>query len=125
MRAGKQSPGFGRSLGRSPLLRSVRAQLVEPAMLEAFGPGERMVHAKSPTLVYWNFIREDGRNGFTIFARICPKAKPGKLTVNLAAERGARSFYEWVLDRVGAVENGDAEPKFVGSGAFAIQRVGS
>lgn len=115
-------PRFTRILGRAPRLRSVRAQLIEPAMLEAFGPAERINRSKS-ALVYWNFVREDGKQNFTLFTRIRPNATPGKVTINLAAGGGTRSFYEWVLDRLGAVESGEASPLFLGSGAFAISRV--
>jgi hypothetical protein len=114
---------FARILGRAPHVRSVKAQFVEPAILEAFGPGELINRPKS-ALVYWNFVSEDGKKDFTLFLRIRPNTKPGNVTVNLAAERGARSFYVWVLDRLGAVDNGDAAPLFVGSGAFAITPVG-
>lgn len=119
VRINTQPPNFARILGRAPQTRSVRAQFVEPAMLEAFGPGERINRPKS-SLVCWNFVREDDKQGFTLFARIRPKAK--RVTINLVAEFSSASFYTWVLDRLGAVENGDAAPLFLGSGAFAITR---
>jgi len=113
---------FARILGRTPRLRPIKFQLVEPAMLEAFGPAERINRPKS-ALVYWNFVRKDGKKNFTIFARILPKTKPEKVIINLTAAYGALSFYAWVTDRIGAVENGDAAPLFRGSGAFSIMRV--
>jgi hypothetical protein len=120
----KQQPrknGFARILGRPPRISSVKAQLVEPAMLEAFGPAERIERPKS-RLLFWNFVREDGKKNFTLFTRMAPNAKHSKIIVNLAAECGDRSFHEWVLDRLSAIDNGDLAPQFVGSDRFAITR---
>lgn len=113
---------FARILGREPYLRSVAAELVEPELFGAFGPGELINRPKS-ALVFWNFVSEDGKKDFTLFVRIHPKTKPGKVTVNLAAQGDAQSFYVWVLDRLGAVDNGDEAPLFTGSGAFTITSV--
>lgn len=95
---------FTRTLGRKPYLRKIKAQLFGSDICSVFGPGERIGSKK---LVYWNFVRKPRSANFTIFARIRPKMKPSKVTFNLAADSGAKSFYLWVVDRLGAVDNGD------------------
>jgi hypothetical protein len=74
--------------------------------------------------LFWNFLRDDGAKHFTLFARIRPKSKPGEVEVSLVANVGVRSFRDWTIDRLSAIEGGEETPLFVGSGTFAIARLG-
>ncbi|HKV04522.1 MAG TPA: hypothetical protein VJO53_05365 [Candidatus Acidoferrales bacterium] len=118
------SRSFARILGRSPVIRAEKYRCLDhPSLLsETFGPPELLARKRS-VLVFWNFTREDGAGGFTLFARLRPKSKPREIEVRLAANSGVKSFVEWAIDRLSAHDGGEEAPLFIGSGAFAITRI--
>jgi len=103
-----------RVLGRPPVIRSVRLTTNDSTNLltEAFGPPE-LKSLKRSTLVFWNFERQDGTRGFTLFARVKPKSNPRNIQVRLVATAGVRSFVDWTIDKLSGVESGEETPIFV------------
>ncbi len=115
---------FARVLGKRPRIRAASYTAIDhPNLLaETFGPPE-MTNQKSSTLIFWNFVRNDGAKRFTLFARVRPKSRPSEVEVHLVADAGVRSFREWTSDKLSVVEGGEEVPLFVGAGAFAIARL--
>jgi len=116
---------FIRVLGNEPCVRTVRMHIVEQlgCFSEAFGPAERL-SLKNSNLLFWNFAPAGSNNGaFSLSCRIPNGAKThGRLVVevHLAGGPSAKRFTTWTLDRVGAVNNGDESPAFLGAERFAI-----
>ena len=115
---------FSRILGRAPVVRPEKYRCFDhPNLLsETFGPPELLARKRS-TVVFWNFERQDGTKGFTLFARVRRKSEPNQIEICVAARSGVRSFFEWTIDRLSGVESGEESPLFVNSGAFAIARL--
>jgi hypothetical protein len=86
---------------------------------EAFGPPERRAH-KDSAIVYWNFLRDDGISGFTLFVEVSSGRKPRELVISLAAKAGVRSFYDWTIDKLSAMEGGEETPLFIEAGKFVV-----
>ena len=119
----KEGLQFARVLGKSPLIAEQYRCLDSPILLsEAFGPPELRQHKKSSVL-YWNFCRQDGASGFTLFAEIPSRSKPAEVEIRLSAKAGVRSFISWTIDRLSATENGETLPLFVGAGRFAARPI--
>lgn len=121
----KAPPAFARVLGRPPLIRAEKYRCFDhPSLLsEAFGPPELRIRKRS-TLVFWNFTREDGAGGFTLFARVPSKCNPREVEIRLAARDGVRSFRDWTIDKLSLAESREETPLFISSGAYAITRLG-
>lgn len=112
---------FARVLGKRPVLGAAKYEITDNLDLlgETFGPPERRAH-KNSAIVYWNFSRDDGTSGFTLFAEVSSGRKPRELEISLAAKAGVRSFYDWTIDKLSAMEGGEETPLFIGAGKFVV-----
>jgi hypothetical protein len=114
---------FMRSLGRKPIVNSSRVKGTTPYRTklfeETFGPPEVM-QRKNSTLLFWNFRRAAGASGYSLFTEIPKSARVRQTNVHLATRGSAFSFSNWTAYRLGAVENADEPPAFLGSRQFVI-----
>jgi hypothetical protein len=120
----KNPNSFARILGRAPLIAEPKYRCLDsPRLLaEAFGPPELRQRKKS-SVIYWNFSREDGVSGFTLFAKIPSRSRRAEVEIRLAAKAGARSFIAWTIDRLSAIEGGEEAPLFIGAGRFVARPI--
>ena len=123
-------PQFARVLGRSPLTRAPRYRTSDQFGLfaESFGPPE-LAKRKNGTILFWNFTRNDGREGFTLFSCVPSSWRIGNMgravnrlevEVLLAAKKGARTFWSWTAWKLAGVETGEEAPLFLGGSNFAV-----
>jgi hypothetical protein len=123
---------FARVFGRSPRIcsaRNIRASTKDQfgVFTETFGPPE-LRKIRSELIMYWNFLRADGADGFSLFTRPPkaqkPKASIGRVEVDvvLAAVTGAQSFKVWTAVRLAAIESG-AEQPMLGSAQFVVSKL--
>jgi hypothetical protein len=116
---------FARLLGKQPVIDNVKGETSYDRNLfaETFGPPE-LKHRKNSTLLFWNFQCSDGATGFCLFAEIPSAGLKDEVNMNIATrEKGGLSFVNWVMDRLGLVENGEEPPAFLGSGVFVISKI--
>jgi hypothetical protein len=119
---------FARVLGKSPLSGVARYTTTDQLGLfvETFGPPEV---AKRSRRIFWNFTRSDGGR-FSLVSRLPALRKPkasfgrSKVDVQLVAEAGIRSFWEWTAERLSGVESLEENPPFLGPANFVVQRLG-
>jgi hypothetical protein len=91
-------------------------------LAEAFGPPE-LRQRKTSSVIYWNFSREDGATGFTLFAKIPSRSRRIEVEIRLSANAGVRSFIAWTIDRLSAIEGGEELPLFLGAGRFVARPI--
>jgi hypothetical protein len=78
--------------------------------------------------MYWNFLRADGAEGFSLFARPPKTQKPNasigrvEVDVTLAAVTSAQSFKIWTALRLAAIECG-AEMPMLNSAQFVVSKL--
>lgn len=118
---------FCRILGRAPRVRGVRYSTTEEfaVFTETFGPPET-INRKDATILYWNFLRRDGTEGFSLFSRAAKvRNASSQIDVHLVAKTGVRSFWMWTAVRLSAVVNSDEPPLFVNGTErnFVVARV--
>lgn len=118
---------FARVLGKRPRLRTAKSSTVDQfgLFIETFGPPER-ARQKNGSLLFWNFVRNDDRKGFSLFARVSRAAKlhpRSEVQIELAAGAGVVSFQNWTADRLAGVESGEDSPLFIGGRAFVVEPV--
>ena len=123
---------FARVFGRSPRIcstRNIRSATKDQlgVFTEAFGPPE-LRKIRSELIMYWNFLRADGTDGFSLFTRPPrpqkPKASVGRIEVEvfLAAHSAPQSFKEWTAVRLAAIECG-AEMPMLGSAQLVASKL--
>lgn len=117
-------PTFARVLGKSPLIAEPKYRCLDSPILlaEAFGPPE-LRQRKTSSVIYWNFSREDGATGFTLFAKIPSRSRRIEVEIRLSANAGVRSFIAWTIDRLSAIEGGEELPLFLGAGRFVARPI--
>jgi len=115
---------FFRVLGRAPLMAVAKYRCLDsPSLLaEAFGPPE-LRQGKTSSVLFWNFSRQDGASGFTLFATIPSHSRRAQVEIRLAAKGGVRSFIAWTIDRLSAIESGEETPLFIGAGRFVARPI--
>lgn len=129
MKAGTQNHDsidrrFVRVLGKSPVTYKVKGTTAYDPQLfeEAFGPPEWRERKKS-VLLFWNFLRADGRRGFSMFAKVPDGRVSKEPEVQIATQETSFSFFNWATLRLNAVENAIEPPAFLGSGLSFISDV--
>src|SRR5580658_9983911 len=90
---------FARVLGKRPRLRAAKSSTVDQLGLfvETFGPPER-AQRRNRNLLFWNFYRQDGAEGFSLFAKVSRQVKlhpRSELEVQLSAGAGVTAFRNW------------------------------
>jgi hypothetical protein len=117
---------FGRAICRRSGVALLRSDL--QAVVEVFGPPETLHSTVSTTTLFWNFQRQDGTGGFSVWVDV-PSDRLAKnrtsafdLEVAAKSDRESGSFFEWVMDRLEAVGNGNEPPSFVGDRGFVVVR---
>jgi hypothetical protein len=93
--------------------------------VETFGPPER-AKRRNGNLLFWNFVRKDSDEGFSLFARVSRAAKlhpRSEVEIQLAAGSGVVSFQNWTADRLAGVESGEDKPLFIGGRAFVMEPI--
>jgi hypothetical protein len=118
---------FARVLGKRPRLRTSKSSTMDHLRLfvETFGPPER-AKRRNGNLLFWNFVRKDSAEGFSLFARVSRAAKlhpRSELEVQLSAGAGVTSFRNWTALRLAGVESGEDNPLFVGGRAFVMEPI--
>ena len=115
---------FVRVLGRSPVITMAKGTTAYNPQLfeETFGPPEWKERSGS-ILFFWNFLRADGRRGFSMFAKLPKGRAPKEVQVRLATRGNKLSFCNWTALRLNAVENAIEPPAFLGSGRSFISTV--
>ncbi len=121
---------FTRTLGRAPRRGKPRGSTTDQLGLfvESFGPPEIRTHNNQRTL-FWNFLRNDGLDGFSLISDVSGLQKPtvgiGRLEVHvrLVAGSGVKSFREWTASRLFRIETGKETPAFLDGPHFVIRRV--
>ena len=118
---------FARVLGKRPRLRATKSSTVDQLGLfvETFGPPER-AKRKNGNLLFWNFVRKDAVESFSLFARVPRQARlhpRSELEVQLSAGAGVTSFRNWTALRLAGVESGEDHPLFVGGRAFVMEPI--
>src|SRR5580658_2944310 len=83
---------FARVLGRRPKLRTAKSSTVDQfgLFVETFGPPER-TRRRNRNLLFWNFYRQDGAEGYSLFARVSRQTKlhpRSEVQVQLSAGAG-------------------------------------
>jgi hypothetical protein len=132
MRSAKQQETkqqeFARVLGKMPRRGTATYTTIDELGLftETFGPPE-IAKRKNHTVLFWNFVRDNGLDGFSLVSRVAgipknPKACIGRreVEVRLVAKIGMRPFWLWTSDRLGAIESGEETPLFLGGGKFVV-----
>jgi hypothetical protein len=120
---------FIRQVGKRPLLSEPKYTTpYEPELFaETFGPPEtEMNDRRRSGILFWNFVDQDGKAAFSMFAEFPAgqKAKDAKkVRVCLSARRSSSTAYLWTADRLAAVETGDELPLLLGAGRFVVSRV--
>lgn len=129
MRNAKEIPKdrFARVLGHMPVVQVAKYRTTDQLGLftDTFGPPE-IRQRKSGTMLFWNFIRDDGARNFSLVSQV-PEirnatANIGRLEVEvrLVAKRGIRSFWFWTADRLAAIESGEELPTVLNGARFAV-----
>jgi hypothetical protein len=118
---------FARVLGKRPRLRTAKSSTVDQfgLFVETFGPPER-ARRQSRNLLFWNFYRQDGAEGFSLFAKVSRQAKlhpRSEVEVQLSARAGVTSFRNWTALRLAGVESGEDNPLFIGGRAFVMEPI--
>jgi hypothetical protein len=118
---------FARVLGKRPRLRTAKSSTVDQLGLfvETFGPPER-ARQRSGNLLFWNFVRRDAAEGFSLYARVSRQARlhpRSEVEVQLSAGTGVTSFRNWTALRLAGVESGEDNPLFVGGRAFVMEPI--
>jgi hypothetical protein len=106
-------------------MRAAKSSTVDQFRLfvETFGPPER-VRRRSRNLLFWNFYRQDGAEGFSLFAMVSRQTKlhpRSEVAVQLSAGAGVTSFRNWTALRLAGVESGEDNPLFIGGRAFVME----
>jgi hypothetical protein len=106
---------FARVLGKRPRLRAAKSSTVDQLGLfvETFGPPER-ARRRSASLLFWNFVRTDAAEGFSLYARVSRQARlhpRSEVQVQLSAGAGVTSFRNWTALRLAGVESGEDIPR--------------
>jgi hypothetical protein len=121
-------PVFARVLGKRPRLRAAKSSTVDHLRLfvETFGPPER-ARRRNGSLLFWNFVRTDAVEGFSLYAKVARKAKlhpRSEVEVQLSAGAGVTSFRNWTALRLAGVESGEDNPLFIGAArAFVMEPI--
>jgi hypothetical protein len=118
---------FARVLGKAPCLGAARYRTTDQLgiLTETFGPPET-AKRKNQTLLFWNFMRADGVDRFSLVSRIAGALKPKanidrqEVEVQVIAKAGIRLFRLWTADRLAAIESGDETPLFLGGEKFVV-----
>jgi hypothetical protein len=118
---------FARVLGKRPRPRTAKASTVYQLGLfvETFGPPER-ARRRNGSLLFWNFVRTDAAEGFSLYARVSRQARlhpRSEVEVQLSAGAGVTSFRNWTALRLAGVESGEDNPLFVGGRAFVMEPI--
>lgn len=118
---------FARVLGKRPRLRSAKSSTVDQfgLFVETFGPPERAKRSNG-NLLFWNFVRKDAAEGFSLFARVSRAAKlhpRSEVEVQLSAGAGVASFQNWTALRLAGVESGEDNPLFIGGPASVMEPI--
>jgi hypothetical protein len=118
---------FARVLGKRPRLRTSKSSTVDQfgLFVDTFGPPERAKH-RNRNLLFWNFYREDGAKGFSLFAEVPRQTKlhpRSEVQVQLSAGAGATSFRNWTALRLAGVESGEDNPLFIGARVFLMEPI--
>jgi hypothetical protein len=118
---------FARVLGKRPRLRTAKSSTVDQLGLfvETFGPPER-ARRRNGSLLFWNFVRTDAAEGFSLYARVSRQARlhpRSEVEVQLSAGAGVTSFRNWTALRLAGVESGEDNPLFVGGRAFVMEPI--
>jgi hypothetical protein len=118
---------FARVLGKRPRLRTAKSSTVDQfgLFVETFGPPER-ARRRSRNLLFWNFYRRDGAEGFSLFANVSRQTKlhpRSEVEVQLSAAAGVTSFRNWTALRLAGVESGEDNPLFIRGRAFVMEPI--
>jgi hypothetical protein len=116
-----QQHGFARILGRAPrckVLGCVTEYL--DIFVDAFGPPE-ILKCKSTKLLFWNFARDDGENGFSLLVPV-NKTTKGEIQVDISSNRRRdfEAFMSWTLDQMSSASNGEESPRFLNGADFVV-----
>jgi hypothetical protein len=119
----RKPPEFARVLGKSPRMTATKYRCLDSRHLlsEVFGPPE--LRQRKTSTLYWNFSREDGIGGFTLYAKIPLRSQRAQLEISLTAKAGVRSFIAWTIDKLSAIEGGEELPLFLGAGRFVARPI--
>jgi hypothetical protein len=119
---------FVRVLGKMPRRGTATHTAIDELGLftETFGSPE-VAKRKNHTVLFWNFVRDNGSDGFSLVSRVAgipknPNACIGRreVEVRLVAKIGVRAFWLWTTDRLGAIESGEETPLFLCGGKFVV-----
>lgn len=119
---------FARVLGKRPRLRTAKSSTVDQLglVVETFGPPER-ARRRNGSLLFWNFVRTDAADGFSLYARVSRQARlhpRSEVEVQLSAGAGVTSFRDWTALRLAGVESGEDNPLFIGTArAFVMEPI--
>jgi hypothetical protein len=120
---------FIRQVGKRPLLSQPKCKTpYEPDLFaETFGPPEmEMNDRRRSGILFWNFIDQNGKAAFSLFAEFPAGQKPKdakNVSVCLSTRNSFSMAYLWTADRLAAVETGDELPILLGAGRFVVSRV--
>jgi hypothetical protein len=115
---------FIRQVGMRPLLSQPKCKTpYEPELFaETFGPPE-VDRRKRACVLFWNFVDQNGKAAFSMFAEFPARQKAKDVSVYLAARTRFSTAYLWTADRLAAVETGDELPLLLGAAKFVVSRV--
>jgi hypothetical protein len=120
----KQEHIFARIVGRKPCLEDsdalIHADLDE--IVNTFGPPEIQMLGSS-RLLFWNFQKRDEVGRFSLWVEVPIDRKSTRnldIEVSTNRNRDWESFFEWVLDRIGAVSNCEEGPAVLNGAGFVI-----
>jgi hypothetical protein len=116
---------FIRQVGKKPLLSQPKCKThYEPELFaETFGPPEmEMNDRRRSGILFWNFVDQDGKAAFSMFAEFPAGQKAKDVSVYLSARKSFSTAYLWTADRLAAVETGDELPILLGAGRFVVSR---
>jgi hypothetical protein len=121
---------FARVLGKRPRIGSCSACRYKTVdqlglFVETFGPPE-VKKRKSDSVLFWNFVRDDGQGNFSLVSHVPEIGKPTasigrrEVEVHLVADSKVKSFWAWTGYRLGIVEQGAEPPAFIGCAHFKV-----
>ena len=120
----KQERTFARIVGRKPCLEDsdalIHADLDE--IVNTFGPAEIQMLGSS-RLLFWSFQKRDEVGRFSLWVEPPTARKSVRnldIEVSTNRNRDWESFFDWVLDRLGAVSNCEERPVVLNGAGFVV-----